>query len=109
MMRWLRAAALGFGLVLYSMSSMAIMHDMGGMNETGMYNLTVGGLAGRDDARGVDEKMREMDGVDKVHVDFENGMIMVWVKQGEILDERVVRKFVEEAGFTLDAFEEPEW
>ena len=99
---------MAFGLMVLSAPSMAFMHGMGGMREPGMYNLTVGGLAARDDANGIDEKIRRMNGVEKVHVDFKRGMVMVWVKQGETLDEAFVEKIVKEAEFTLEALERPE-
>ncbi len=107
MMKKLQAAAMAFGFVLLSTPSMAFMHSTGGMDAPGMYNLKVGGLAGRDDANGIDERFRQMDGVEKVHVDFERGMVMVWITQGEALDEPFAKKIVEEAGFVLDDFERP--
>ncbi len=107
MMRKLRVAGIIFGLVLLSTPSMAFMHSRGSMGEPGMYNLIVGGLAGRDNANGIDEKFRQINIVEKVHVDFKNGMVMVWIKQGEKLDEGLAEKIVKEAGFTLEAFERP--
>ena len=108
MMRKVRAVAIAFGLALLSSPSTAIMHSMEGMGEPGMYNLEVGGLAGGDDAKGIDEDFREMNGVEKVHVDFKQGMVMVWMKQGDTLDEELAEKVVKEAGFTLKAFERPQ-
>jgi hypothetical protein len=107
MMKMFQAAAVLFGLLIYSAPSMAMMHGMKGMSEPGMYNLTIGGLAENDDAKGIDEKFREMTGVDKVHVDFENGMIMVWMKDNESLDQGMAEKIIEGAGFALNAFEHP--
>ncbi len=107
MIRTLRAAALAFGLALLSTPSVAFMHSMMGMGESDMYNLTVGGLAGRDDAKGIDEELRQIEDVEKVHVDFDNGMVMVWMKQGETLDKVLAEKIVKGAGFVLDDFERP--
>ncbi len=84
-----------------------MMHGMKGMNEPGMYNLTIGGLAGGDDAKGIDEKFRQMNGVTKVHVDFDNGMIMIWMKDNESLDQGMAEKIIQEAGYTLKDFELP--
>lgn len=107
MINRLQATALAFGLVLMSTPSMAFFHGMESMSDPGMYNLTVGGLAGLDDAKGIDREFRGMTGVKKVHVDFENGMVMVWMKQGEVLDEKLTKKIVEKAGFKLEAFARP--
>ena len=107
MMKTLRAAAVAFGLLLYSAAAMATMDGMTGMSDPGMYNLTVGGLAGGNDAKGVDKAFREMNGVEKVHVDFKNGMIMVWMKSGAMLDRGLAEKIVETAGFTLTGFDQP--
>ena len=49
-----------------------------------------------------------MTNVKKVHIYFENGMIMIWMKKGETLDELLAKGVVEEAGFTLSDFEPPE-
>ena len=108
MTRTLQAAAMAFGLVFLSTPSMAFMHGMAGMGELGMYTLTVGGLTARNDAKGIDEKFRRMNGVERVHVDVQKGEIMIWMKEGETLDEALATKIVTEAGFELDDFERPE-
>ena len=107
MMKKLHATALAFGLTLVSTTTMAFMHDMMGMGGPEMYNLAIGGLANRDDAKGIDDKFRQLNDVTKVHVDFKRGMVMIWVKKGKPLDEASVRRIVKEASFTLDAFENP--
>jgi len=104
----LRVVSLACGLLVASAPSKAMMHGMSGMGQTGMYNLTIGGLAGGNDAKGIDEKFRRMKGVAKVHVDFENGMIMVWMKSGAMLDRAAAKRIVKGAGFSLDDFETPE-
>ena len=109
MTRLLRAAAVAVGLAFFATPSVAFMHGMMmGMDDAEMYNLTLGGLSGGDDARGVDEAFRDMAGVDRVHVDFDNGMIMIWMKDGEALDRPLAKQVVEAAGFTLNDFESPE-
>ena len=107
MSKTLRVTALVLGLLVYSMPSMAMMHGMAGMSESGMYNLTIRGLAGVDDAKGIDQKLRLVDGVEKVHVDFNNGMVMVWMKKGKTLDQELAESILEEAGFGLDDFQRP--
>ncbi len=108
MSRNLRVTALVLGLLVYSISSMAMMHGKAGMSESGMYNLTIRGLAGANDAKGIDQNLRLMDGVKKVHVDFDSGMVMVWMKKGETLDQEIAERIIEEAGFGLDDFRRPE-
>lgn len=102
MMKKLQAVAMAFGLLLYSTSSMAMMHE-----KENMYNLTIGGLAGGGDAKGIDDEFRRMDGVEKVHVDFDNGMIMVWLEKGKALDQGLAERLIKQAGFTLNDFEVP--
>ena len=63
--------------------------------------------AGRDDAKGIDQELRQIKAVEKVHVDFDNGMVMVWMKQGETLDEVLAEKIVKGAEFILNDFERP--
>ncbi len=108
MSRNLWVTALVLGLLVYSIPSMAMMHVMAGMSESGMYNLTIRGFAGANDAKGIDQKLRLTDGVKKVHVDFDNGMVMVWMKKGETLDQELVERILKEAGFGLDDFRRPE-
>lgn len=107
MIKKIYAVALAIGLLFYSASAMAMMHKKGGMSEPGMYNLTIGGLAGGDDAKGIDKKFRQMNGVKKVHVDFDNGMVMVWMKKGNMLDQGLAEMIVKKSGFTLNEFEPP--
>lgn len=104
MMKKLQTAVLAIALFLATTSAFA---GMFGMGNPGMYNLTVAGLAGRDNAKGIDEKFSRVDGVQKVHVDYDNGMIMIWVKKGGMLDRRLAKKIVENAGFELKNFEPP--
>lgn|GEM_PF-3513359 len=107
MMKKPQTIALAFGLLLVSTTSFADMAGMLGMGNPGMYNVTVGGLAGRVDANGIDDKFRRMNGVQKVHVDYKHGMVMIWVKKGKALDEELTKKIVEKSGFELKAFERP--
>ena len=60
MTRKIRAAGMVFGLVSLATPAMAFMHGMMGMGEPGIDKLKVAGLAGRDDANGIDEKFRQM-------------------------------------------------
>jgi len=106
MMKTLRTA-IALGFLLYSAAAMATMDSMTGMSDPGMYNLTIGGLAGGDDAKGVDTAFRGMNGVEKVHVDFKNGMIMIWMKKGAMLERGPAEKIVKKAGFTLKGFDRP--
>ncbi len=107
MMKKLQAAALAVVLLFPPVATVTAKHRMLGMDEPGMYNLTISGLTGGNDAKGIDGRLRKMNGVRKVHVDFKNGMVMVWIRRGKTLDKAAVEKIVKEAGFTLSDFEIP--
>ena len=50
---------------------------------------------------------RGMNGGEKGHVDFKDGMIRVWMRSGAMLDRGLAEKIVETAGFTLTGFDQP--
>lgn len=69
------------------------------------YRIEVAGLACPFCAYGVEKKLNELEGVDRIDTSIKEGVVTVIMKEGATLDEAVIRQAVEDAGFTLDGFE----
>ena len=71
------------------------------------YKLYVDGLACPFCAYGVEKKVGALNGVEKVEIEIEDGLVAVTMAAGATLDEAAARQAVDEAGFTLRKFEAP--
>lgn len=72
-----------------------------------VYRLYVDGLACPFCAYGVEKKVGNVEGVEKVEIDIDGGLVAVTMAEGSTLDEATAKRAVDEAGFTLRAFEAP--
>ncbi len=69
------------------------------------YAATVDGLACPFCAYGVEKKLSALDGVKKVEIDIERGVVLITVEENRALTEDAVRAAIAEAGFTLRRLE----
>ncbi len=93
------------------------MHKLIGMTLAGLlwsgtllaaqhqYVLTVDGLACPFCAYGVEKKVSALDGVERVDIDIDDGVVVVSLADGSALTEAVAGNAVSEAGFTMRKFE----
>ncbi len=72
-----------------------------------VYKLYVDGLACPFCAYGVEKKVGGLEGVEKVDIDIDEGLVAVTLADGATLDEATAMQAVDEAGFTLRKFEAP--
>ncbi len=72
-----------------------------------VYKLYVDGLACPFCAYGVEKKVGGLDGVEKVVIEIDEGLVVVSLADGAALDEATASRAVDEAGFTLRKFEAP--
>lgn len=72
-----------------------------------VYKLYVDGLACPFCAYGVEKKVGNVEGVEKVEIDIDGGLVSVTMAEGSTLDEATAKRAVDEAGFSLRAFEAP--
>ncbi len=72
-----------------------------------VYTLYVDGLACPFCAYGVEKKVGGLDGVERVDIDIDEGLVAVTMAEGSTLAEAAAKRAVDEAGFTLRAFEAP--
>jgi len=65
------------------------------------YQMRVDGLACPYCAYGVEKKLKAIEGVEKVHVDLNKGLVTVDVKAGTELTEAQMKQLFQDAGFTF--------
>ena len=97
MTKFLQRSGLVLALMLFAAT--AVLADV--------YKLYVDGLACPFCAYGVEKKVGGLDGVEKVEIEIEDGLVAVTLAEGATLDEATARRAVDEAGFTLRKFEAP--
>ena len=64
------------------------------------YQIRVDGLACPYCAYGVEKKLKQIDGVKKIDVDLDKGLVAVDVAEGTTLTEPQMKKLFKDAGFT---------
>ncbi len=70
------------------------------------YRLRVDGLACPFCAYGIEKKLHEVKGVDKVDTDIASETVTVTMKDGQTLDRAAAEKAVKAAGFSLHGMQE---
>ncbi len=93
----LRAALLSFCILVLANSAYAVGPT---------YRVEVAGLACPFCAYGIEKQLSALEGVETVEVHIRDGAVIVSLRDGATLDEAAVRQAVDDAGFTLDAFEQ---
>ena len=91
----------GLVLVMMWFAATAVLAD------SHVYKLYVDGLACPFCAYGVEKKVGGLDGVEKIEIDIDGGVVAVTLADGATLDEAAAKQAVDEAGFTLRKFEAP--
>lgn len=69
-----------------------------------VYTIQADGLACPFCAYGIEKQLSAIEGVASVETDIKSGTVTVTMKEGAALDEKVARKAVERAGFTMRGF-----
>ncbi len=95
----LQRTGLVLGLALFTVTA--------AVADSHVYKLYVDGLACPFCAYGVEKKVGGLDGVEKVDIDIDEGLVAVTLADGAALDEATASRAVDEAGFTLRKFEAP--
>jgi len=99
MTKFLKRTGLALGLMLFAATA--------ALADSHVYKLYVDGLACPFCAYGVEKKVGGLDGVEKVEIEIEDGLVAVTLADGATLDESTAKQAVDEAGFTLRKFEAP--
>jgi len=68
------------------------------------YRIEVAGLACPFCAYGIEKKLNAVQGVERVETNIRDGVVIVTMKDGAVLDETAAKQAVKEAGFTLEGF-----
>lgn len=88
-----RARGLWLGLML----AVALAAQAAGVR----YEMRVDGLACPYCAYGVEKKLKAIEGVERVDVDLEKGLVVVDAREGVVLTDEQMRKLMQDAGFTF--------
>ena len=72
-----------------------------------VYSLYVDGLACPFCAYGIEKELTGLDGVEKVEVDINKGVVVVTASEGAGIPEVALKQAVDNAGFTLRKVEGP--
>ena len=68
--------------------------------QTNEVKVRVDGLSCPFCAYGLEKKLNDLDGVDSIFIDFEEGLVLMQVTDSENISEEEIRTKIEEAGFT---------
>ena len=96
MKRVLRTTGLILGQILISAVALA---------EPQAFKLGVDGLACPFCAYGIEKELSSVEGVESIDIDIKEGVVIVTMADGVILDESEARKAIKDAGFDLRSFE----
>ena len=83
-------------LLILFMAAMALPAFAAGTH----YQIRVDGLACPYCAYGIEKKLKQIDGVEKIDVDLDKGLVTVDVAEGTTLTEPQMKKLFKDAGFT---------
>ncbi len=65
------------------------------------YELRVDGLACPYCAYGIEKKLSRVEGVEKIEIDLNKGVVRVMTREGTALSEADMRRLIAQTGFTL--------
>ncbi len=99
MTTFLKPSGLALGLMLFAATT--------ALADSHVYKLYVDGLACPFCAYGVEKKVGGLDGVKRIDIEIDDGVVAVTMDAGATLDEATAKQAVDEAGFTLRKFEAP--
>ncbi len=86
--------------------AMALLWNVAAFAAGTEYQLRVDGLACPYCAYGIEKKLKKTEGVEKIDIDINNGVVRVNVAEGVTLTEAQMAKLINDAGFTLRAMTE---
>ena len=85
------------GILLAALLALPLAAQAAGVR----YVMRVDGLACPYCAYGVEKKLKAIEGVERVDVDLDRGLVVVDAREGVVLTEEAMRKLMKDAGFTF--------
>lgn len=88
-------------LILWSVTSIT-----GAIAAGTQYIMRVDGLACPYCAYGIEKKLKQIEGVEKIDVDLDKGLVKVDVREGTELEQEQMKQLYKDAGFTYRSMTE---
>ncbi len=85
---------------------LALVWNVAAFAASTQYQMRVDGLACPYCAYGIEKKLKKIEGVEKIHVDLNKGLVTVNVGDGVTLTEPQMTKLFKDAGFTYRSMKE---
>ena len=85
------------GVLMAGLLALPLLAQAGGVR----YVMRVDGLACPYCAYGVEKKLKAIEGVERVDVDLDKGLVVVDAREGVVLTEEAMRRLMRDAGFTF--------
>lgn len=77
-----------------------LSHSVRAQGNVREISIRVDGLTCPFCAYGLEKKLKRLEGAEKIHIDIEKGIALIQVREGSDIDEKNLKKAVEDAGFT---------
>ena len=87
-------------MIMITLFMLALIWNVSALADGTQYVMRVDGLACPYCAYGIEKKLTAIDGVEKIDVDLENGLVIVDVADGVKLTDEQMTQLFNDAGFT---------
>jgi len=92
-----------FILLFIGLSALTVNAQNDDAQLQGTVKVEVDGLACPYCAYGLEKNLKKVEGVETIKIDVENGLAILTIAEGKSVDEKTIRKNIEDAGFTPKA------
>lgn len=93
---------------LITMMALSFVWNASALAADVQYQMRVDGLACPYCVYGIEKKLNQLDGIEKIDVDLKKGLVTVNVAEGIKLSEKQMNKLFKDAGFTYRSMTEKE-
>ena len=94
------------GIIRTAVLALSVLLPVAAFAAPTQYQLQVDGLACPFCAYGIEKELKRTDGVERIDIDINAGIVTVTMADGATMTEAQAARIVEDAGFTLGGFEE---
>ncbi len=87
-------------LVILGLVVLPLSHNISAKGTADEIAIRVDGLTCPFCAYGLEKKLKRLEGAKKIHIDIDLGIAHIYLREGQKIEESVLKKTVEDAGFT---------